>query len=373
MINEFDKILDECIDRIGKGESLEQCLATHPDHAKQLEPLLQVVIQTKEAYAFTPSMDAKREARQRFFSALDKREKSSFLDWILGRRWVLATVASVLIVVIVGLLALNATVFTNDHDPTVVTASPNPDGNFVFLVSDDVNAIADFSNVNVTVSKIRLLKEYDSDRWIEFAPETNQFDLTLLPGETTQELWHGDVPEGQYTKVVIYVTEIQGILKTTGQVTAIKLPGNKLQISKSFQVSADNIVSFTYDLTVVQTGSAQKNGKYVLKPQVNESSANEQPAPDKDKRGTKEQSLLDKDKNTTNDQQSQDIDKNDLNNQPPQNKDNDDPNNQQSQDKSKNDTNKQRPQDKNGTNSDLSVPNNSPNQENSDIISGNIL
>ena len=66
----FDKILDECIDRINRGDSLEDCLADYPEYTQQLEPFLQVMLEARETYAFVPSTTAKMEARQRFNAAL---------------------------------------------------------------------------------------------------------------------------------------------------------------------------------------------------------------------------------------------------------------------------------------------------------------
>ncbi|HXZ94372.1 MAG TPA: hypothetical protein VEG28_00465 [Dehalococcoidia bacterium] len=110
MINDFDRTLDECIDRIGRGESLEACLTRYPEHAKQLEPLLRAVIQTKAVYSFTPAVDAKREARQRFFSAMEKQSQPTLWHRVFAKRVVWATVVSVL--VIAGLfLVLRSTVF----------------------------------------------------------------------------------------------------------------------------------------------------------------------------------------------------------------------------------------------------------------------
>jgi hypothetical protein len=131
--------------------------------------------------------------------------------------------------------------------------------------------------MNVTIDKVGLLKSGDDQHWVEFVPEVKEFDLTLLPRGKTQELWRGNVPEGEYTKVVIYVTGVEGILKSTGETVTVKLPSNKLQMSKAFSVSADNVTSFTYDLTVVKAGNAQGGSKYLLKPQIGESGASQQP------------------------------------------------------------------------------------------------
>ena len=49
MNKDFDKILDECIDRLNRGESLESCLADYPDYSKELKGLLGVWLKTQDA------------------------------------------------------------------------------------------------------------------------------------------------------------------------------------------------------------------------------------------------------------------------------------------------------------------------------------
>jgi thioredoxin reductase len=41
-----------------------------------------------------------------------------------------------------------------------------------------------------------------------------------------------------------------------------------------FEVTTDTVTSFTFDITVVATGN---NGKYILKPQIGESGARQEP------------------------------------------------------------------------------------------------
>ncbi len=284
MANNFDRIIDECIDRINRGESLEDCLTDYPEHVKQLEPLLRAVCQTKEAYSFVPSAGAKSTARQRFNAALEALERrrearQPILPWLLGWSRVGVTVAAVLVIALIGYFGLRPVLFPGETMPepspssVVLSPEPNPTGNFVFLISDDVNAIGDFQSVNVTIFKIGLQLGGESGQLVEFDPEVESVDLTLLPGDKAQQIWRGDVPEGEYTNVSIQVSDVRGILKETGQEVEIKLPSQKLHISKRFQVSADKLTTFTYDLTVVAAGSPQSGVKYILKPQVNQSGA----------------------------------------------------------------------------------------------------
>ena len=40
-MNEFDVILDECVDLVASGEfSIDECLSNYPEYAAQLEPIL---------------------------------------------------------------------------------------------------------------------------------------------------------------------------------------------------------------------------------------------------------------------------------------------------------------------------------------------
>jgi hypothetical protein len=279
MTEEFEQILDRCIDRLNAGETLEACLADYPQYADQLRPLLQAMFQTREAYAFTPSASAKAAARRRFNTAWQKLEekRQTKQPWFVrafARPAAWATVAAVLVVAIVTFVVVRPAL-----SPVLpITPTPSPQGNFVFLISDEVNAIADFTSVTVTISKVGL-QQNDSGKWIEFKPEIAEVDLTRVQGDAVQKVWQGDIPEGQYKQVFIYVDNVSGILKATRQTVEVKLPSRKLHINKSFQISADTITSFTYDLTVVATGNQQ----YLLKPQADQSGASQSPREDKGK------------------------------------------------------------------------------------------
>ncbi len=272
---DFDIVLDECVDRLNRGEKLEACLADYPQRAAELGPLLMAMTGTKTAYSFIPSADAKRTARERFNAAMAKRREPSFWQNLVAHRFALTAAAAVVVVAIAAFVVLRTPVF-QEPIPTMTVAAPSAEGNFAFLVSDEVNAISEFSDLKVTIEKVGLLQSGNYSQWVEFTPEVKEFDLTLLPGDVTQQLWRGNVPEGAYSKVVIYVTAVQGTLKASGEVLDIKLPSNKLQMSIPFDVGAGNVTSFTYDLTVIKTGGT-RNSKYILKPQISESGASQQP------------------------------------------------------------------------------------------------
>ncbi len=278
MTEDLNLVLDKCIDRLNKGETLESCLADYPQHKEELGLLLKAAGKTESAYAFTPSPDRKRSARQKFYAELESRRQPSFWQRFARQKLAWASTVSVLLLLVVSLVFLRPVLWPGTSDvpipnfPSIVVSEANSSGNFLFMVSDDVNAIDEFSTVNVTIDKVWLLKAGEEEEWVEFTPSTQQFDLALLPGEKTQELWQGNIPIGDYTRVVIFVKQVQGVLKT-GDTVEITLPSDKLQIKSSFTVSVDSVTSFTYDLTVVKTGNDKQGFKYLLKPQAGESGA----------------------------------------------------------------------------------------------------
>jgi len=270
MTEDFDRILDECIDRINRGDNLADCMSDYPAYSEKLKPLLQSMHNVQKTYTFTPSADAKRAARQRFHAALAERRQITPLLSFLGviRRPAVWVTTAVLVLAIVGTLVIRPVL----NPPTLV---PSPDGNFAFLISDEPNDIGDFESLNVTISRVGL-QAAGSVRRLEFTPETKTVDLTQLQGEQSQEIWRGNAPAGRYSQVYINVSEVKGKLESTGQIVDVKLPSSKLRISMPFEVAVDTVTSFTFDITVVATGN---NGKYILKPQIGESGAQQEQQP----------------------------------------------------------------------------------------------
>lgn len=104
---EFNNILDECLERVLiKGETVEQCLASYPEQAAELEPLLQTALATKKASAIKPRPEFRDRARYQFRSALQEMEVERgrrFFSW--QPRWATAVIA-----ILVLLLASGGTV-----------------------------------------------------------------------------------------------------------------------------------------------------------------------------------------------------------------------------------------------------------------------
>lgn len=180
-------------------------------------------------------------------------------------------------VAILAMVLLLVLIVACEPAPVKITPTPTPtidEVNFRFLISDDVNAIADFQNLYVTISSIGFQRGGESGNWLEFTPDITEVDLKPLVGSNALEIWSGNLTPGEYTKAFIYVSEVSGNLSETlgGETANVKLPSGKLHISKPFVVSENAVTSFVYDITVVQAG---KSGKYILKPQIAQSGADQ--------------------------------------------------------------------------------------------------
>ena len=126
MSTTVDDILNECIERLATGETVEQCLASHPDFAVELEPLLRTSSATMNvANAITHREEAKQRSRYRFTAAIADREKASKLGW-LGRligptNWRVKLARTALVAVGIVVLgtgtAYGATVASEDSVP----------------------------------------------------------------------------------------------------------------------------------------------------------------------------------------------------------------------------------------------------------------
>jgi hypothetical protein len=271
MNKDLDALLDECIDRMNGGESLEECLASYPEHSGALRPLLTTVRAVHQDSSAIPGATARSVTRRHLDAALAHSDKSynrsqrrtrPFWGWAR----VLATVTTAMAVAALGfgLYQLQAP----------ATAPVNAQANFSLLISDEPNDIADFSSLEVTISSFGVLSTGEPGGWQEFELEPAVVvDLTLLPGLNAIEIWNGFLPEGQYRKVFIYIDDVTGTLKN-GEAVTTKLPSGKFHISKPFAITTDgSTIDFVYDVTAVKAG---QSGKYILKPQLSQSGAEQE-------------------------------------------------------------------------------------------------
>lgn len=101
---EFNNILDDCIERLlVKGETLQQCLERYPEHAAELEPLLQMALAANQAVSVQPDPDFRARARYEFNVLLQQAKSKRRIPVLSWRpRWAVATVALLVVVLLTG-------------------------------------------------------------------------------------------------------------------------------------------------------------------------------------------------------------------------------------------------------------------------------
>jgi uncharacterized membrane protein YgcG len=130
MADRFDDILNECTERLLRGESVEQCLQRYPEQAPELEPLLRVAVAARRASsAVEPRPEFKvrvrHEAQSRLRSegrkAVPKRTPA--LQWIPRWAAVAACVAMLFVFVAGGTVAASSGSVPGDTLYPVKTAT----------------------------------------------------------------------------------------------------------------------------------------------------------------------------------------------------------------------------------------------------------
>jgi len=138
---EFDNALDECLERLlVKGETIEQCLKSFPEHADELKSLLETALSTKQVSSIQPRSEFRDKARYQFYSALQEMEhkkRRPFFSWGWQPRW-----ATVVAIVLALLLACGG--------GTVATASGSMPDDLLYpvkLATEQVQLTFTFSDI----------------------------------------------------------------------------------------------------------------------------------------------------------------------------------------------------------------------------------
>jgi hypothetical protein len=94
---EFENILNECLDRLIKGETIEACLARYPQYSAELEPLLKTALEARLAASIKPRPEFRQRAADEFQAAI--RNLPAKKGWS-GFKWQVRWVAPVAIVLV---------------------------------------------------------------------------------------------------------------------------------------------------------------------------------------------------------------------------------------------------------------------------------
>jgi len=105
MNRKLEDILDECLERVLKGESIKDCLNAYPEQASELEPLLKTSLDLMQrASTIQPSLEFKAKARSQLRAILRARQEKEVKREkipIWRRKWAVAA-ATILVIVFCG-------------------------------------------------------------------------------------------------------------------------------------------------------------------------------------------------------------------------------------------------------------------------------
>ena len=219
---EFDNVLNECLERLlVNGETIEQCLASCPERATELKPLLQTALVAKNASVIQPRPEFKARARYQFHLALQevaaKRSRPLF-GWHI--RW--ATAIAILLIL---LLTGGSTVAAADNSM--------PDGPLygVKLATEQVRLTLTPSELG----KAQLYASFTDKRVLEIARMAKKGKSKQVE-RTTQRL---NAHLAMITQLVSAYEEEAGVLMTPAPA---KVPGSSRQAEgKSFPAKQANM------------------------------------------------------------------------------------------------------------------------------------
>ncbi len=178
---------------------------------------------------------------------------------------------------------------------TAEDLSEDAGGNFRLLVTDLPADIGDFERLDVSFSHARVFdggpadgseqaddNESDAETGVEDERDGEQdddqqgndeefnsgiqrqrgfyrldldgatVDLTQVVGDRAISVFEGDLSEGEYNKIELHVSDIEGIVD--GEQAEVNVPSEKLQITHGFEIRAEETTEFVFDINVVQRG-----------------------------------------------------------------------------------------------------------------------
>jgi len=176
----MEDILNECLERVFKGESIEACLNAYPEQASKLEPLLKTsLVLMRKAAAIRPDAEYKARAQyqlQAMFYAKHERAEKKVRIPVWHRKWAVA-MTTVLVILLAGIGAVAA----------LGSALPDDALYPVKLAAEQVRVTLAFSDVDE--AKLHLqFAERRADEMTEMARQGKSDKISMLTEQIAKHL-----------------------------------------------------------------------------------------------------------------------------------------------------------------------------------------
>ncbi len=180
MGQKIEDIFNECLERLLKGESVEDCLKAFPEQASELEPLLKtsfVLTQKSAAIQATPEFKARvhSQLQEMLYVKREKAERRARVPF-WHRRWA-AAMTTVLVIVLAGIGTVAA------------SANALPDESFysVKLAAEQARLTLAFSDIGKAKLHIQFA-ERRADEMVEVARQGKNDKIPMLTEQVAKHL-----------------------------------------------------------------------------------------------------------------------------------------------------------------------------------------
>jgi hypothetical protein len=181
--DEFENILNECLDRIIKGESIESCLKLYPECADELERLLKTAFEVHQAALVKPSAEFRQHAANDFQDAIRNmpvKKPGVGFKWQIG--WVAPVAIAVVLLAGGGGTVVAATNALPDS-PLYGVKMATESVQLAFTFSDDAKTELYARFIDYRVEEIVEMAKAGNSDLIAQVTERMNVQLTALSGE----------------------------------------------------------------------------------------------------------------------------------------------------------------------------------------------
>lgn len=188
MGQKIEDVLNECLERIFKGESIEDCLKAYPKQAPELEPLLKASFAfIQKSAAIWPDPEYKVRAQSQlqamFYAKHEKAEKRAGIP-VWHRKWAVAMTA-VLVILLAGIGTAAASAYALPDEPLYP----------VKLATEQVRLTLAFSDTGKAKLHIRFA-ERRAGEMVEMARQGKPDEIFMLTKQIAKHLDGVYVMEG---------------------------------------------------------------------------------------------------------------------------------------------------------------------------------
>lgn len=99
---QFENILNDCLERLSRGEALEACLAEYPERAKEIRPLLEMALAARRASDIVPRPEFRERASREFQEAIRELKPARSRGFIFNFKPVWVTAVALVVLLIAG-------------------------------------------------------------------------------------------------------------------------------------------------------------------------------------------------------------------------------------------------------------------------------